>query len=356
MKFLKHSALQFALASVSLASIACSAYAQSGNLDFNTVIATWQPQQLSIESIDEAEEVLSSSRYLSASGDERERVTRFVNFIRKDITLLSAGQKERLVLLEARLLQGIHKFEQAQQHLKKINHSRSPAAQLLLADINMQQGNIKKAKEYCEKLVGQTSFLIAFTCMINADFSQNRDVKLLSKLSTFERYTSKARPAERQWFYEVLSDMALRIGNPEAAIKHLAKTNFEQLPISAMLVWADAHIALKNYETITSRLAAIVPVISTADDGLLLKWAIAERAQGIVLSEVQNQLAKNMEIRVWREDSSHAAQVATYFLEVEPDYPLALKFAELNWQFAQSLDDQDLLKRARQANGVSTNA
>ncbi|BCO20296.1 hypothetical protein KUC3_31530 [Alteromonas sp. KC3] len=356
MKFLKHSALQFALASVSLASIACSAYAQSRNLDFNTVIATWQPQQLSIESIDEAEEVLSSSRYLSASGDERERVTRFVNFMRKDITLLSAGQKERLVLLEARLLQGIHKFEQAQQHLKKINHSRSPAAQLLLADINMQQGNIKKAKEYCEKLVGQTSFLIAFTCMINADFSQNRDAKLLSKLSTFERYTSKARPAERQWFYEVLSDMALQLGNPETAIKHLAKTNFEQLPISAMLVWADAHFALENYETITSKLAYFVPDISTADDGLLLKWAIAERAQGIVLSEVQNQLAKNMEIRVWREDSSHAAQVATYFLEIEPDYPLALKFAELNWQFAQSLDDKRLLERARQANDVSTNA
>ncbi|MCB4437453.1 hypothetical protein LHL20_14560 [Alteromonas sp. McT4-15] len=356
MKFLKHSALQFALASVSLASIACSAYTQTGNLDFNTVIATWQPEQLSIESIDEAEEVLSSSRYLSASGDERERVTRFVNFMRNDIRLLSAGQKERLVLLEARLLQGIHKFEQAQQHLKKINHSRSPAAQLLLADINIQQGNIKKAKEYCEKLVGQTSFLIAFTCMINADFSQNRDVKLLNKLSAFERYTSKARPAERQWFYEVLSDMALRLGNPEAAITYLVKTNFEQLPISAMLVWADAHFALKNYETITSTLAAVVSDISTADDGLLLKWAIAERAQGIVLSEVQNQLAKNMEIRVWREDSSHAARVATYFLEIEPDYPLALKFAELNWQFAQSLDDQELLKRARQANGVSTNA
>ena len=70
--------------------------------------------------------------------------------MRNDIRLLSAGQKERLVLLEARLLQGIHKFEQAQQHLKKINHSRSPAAQLLLADINIQQGNIKKAKEYCK--------------------------------------------------------------------------------------------------------------------------------------------------------------------------------------------------------------
>ena len=58
--------------------------------------------------------------------------------------------------------------------------------------------------------------------------------------------------------------------------------------------------------------------------------------------------------RVWREDSSHAAQVATYFLEVEPNYALALKFAELNWQYAQNNSDKQLLERARQAKAVST--
>jgi hypothetical protein len=164
------------------------------------------------------------------------------------------------------------------------------------------------------------------------------------------------RPAERQWFYEVLADMSLQLGNAEAALEHLSQTEFKKLPISAMLVWADAHFALNNYKAVSSGFSNSVPDILTADDGLLLKWAIAERAQGIVRSEVQTQLAKNMEIRVWREDSSHAAQVATYFLEIEPNYPLALKFAEINWQYAQSLDDKNLLERARRANEVSTNA
>jgi len=99
-----------------------------------------------------------------------------------------------------------------------------------------------------------------------------------------------------------------------------------------------------------------MPNITKADDGLLLKWAIAERAQGIETSIVQSQLAKNMEVRVWREDSSHAAQVATYFLDIEPDYRIALKFAELNWKYAQALSDKNLLERARRANNVSTNA
>ena len=356
MKIIKCWSLKFAVASVFSAIATCSVYAQPETLNFDTVIATWQPQQLSIASFNEAEEILSSSRYLQAKGDERERIVRFTNIMRQKLDSLSAAQKERLVILEARLLQGIHKFEQAKQHLNQIAHLRSPAAQLLLADINIQQGNAKKAKENCEKLVGQTSFLIAFTCMVNADFSQNRDVKFLKKLSAFETYTSKARPAERQWFYEVLADMSLQLGNAESALDHLSQTAFEKLPISAMLVWADAHFMLKNYKAVSSGFTATVPDISTADDGLLLKWAVAERAQGIVRSEVQTQLAKNMEIRVWREDSSHAAQVATYFLEIAPDYPLALKFAEINWRYAQSLDDKNLLERARRANDVSPSA
>ena len=158
MKLMRSSTLILPIMSVLSALTVCSVSAQSEKLNYDTVIATWQPQQLSIASIDEAEKILTSSRYLQAKGDERERIVRFTDIMRQKFDSLNAGQKERLVVLEARLLQGIHKFEQAKQHLHKIARFRSPAAQLLLADINVQQGNTKKAKENCEKLVGQTSF------------------------------------------------------------------------------------------------------------------------------------------------------------------------------------------------------
>ena len=353
MKFVKYSALKFFLASTSLTLSTFSIYAQQQIPDINTVIASWEPEQLSITSLNEAEKVLSSSRYITAKGNERERVARFTNSMRANFTSLNAGQQERLVILEARLLQSTHRFEEAKQHLKQIVHFQSPAAHLLMADIATQQGDVKKAKENCEKLVGKTSFLIAFTCMVNAEFSQNAQPKLLQKLKAFETYTSNARPSERQWFYEVLADMSLQLGYPEAALSYLSQTEFEKLPISALLVWSDANFQLRNYEVVTATLAHN---IKKADDGLLLKWAIAERAQGITSSTVQSQLSKNMEIRVWREDSSHAAQVATYFLEVEQNYSLALKFAEINWQYAQASSDEELLERARQANDESTNA
>lgn len=351
MKFINTFTLRFLIAGLGLILPSAGSYASSQDeaMSYDTVIATWQPRHESIAHLNEAEKILTSSRYLTAGGDERERVTRFTNRLRNNFDTLNAGQKERLIILEARLLQGVHKFEQAKQHLSQITHYRSPAAQLLLADINIQQGNTEQAKHYCEQLVGQTSFLIAFTCMVNADFSENKDAKLLEKLNAFETYTSAARPDEKQWFYEVLADMSLQLGNAEEAIRYLNQTAFNALPISALLVWAEAHFKLGEFDTITNTLAAAVSDISTVDDGLLLKWAKAERAQGITSSNVQSRLAKNMEIRVWREDSSHAAQVATYFLEVQPNYALALKFAKLNWEYAQTNNDKQLFERAQKA-------
>ncbi|MBJ2127922.1 hypothetical protein JC525_03125 [Alteromonas sp. IB21] len=354
MQFIKTFAFILLLSNITLIPEPYAANIQNIEFNDNTVIATWQPERVLLTSFDEAEKLLSNSRYLFAQGDERKRVTRFTNAMRNNYDALNPGQKERLVILEARLLQGIHKFEQAEQQLAQISHFRSAAAHLLLADINVQQGDAKQAKRYCEQLVGQTSFLIAFTCIVNADFSQNAEPRLLQKLKAFEVYAGSATHSEQEWFYEVLADMSLQLGNAEEALQLLGKTEFSQLPISALLVWTEAHTSLGNYKTITETLEASVPDISTADDGLLLQWAKAERAQGINASNVQSQLAKNMEIRVWREDSSHAAQVATYFLEIEPNYSLALKFAELNWQYAQNKSDKQLLERARQEKAVAT--
>jgi len=131
MKLMRSSTLILPVMSVLSALTVCSVSAQSEKLNYDTVIATWQPRQLSIASIDEAEKILTSSRYLQAKGDERERIVRFTNIMRQKFDSLNAGQKERLVVLEARLLQGIHKFEQAKQHLNQIARFRSPAAQLL---------------------------------------------------------------------------------------------------------------------------------------------------------------------------------------------------------------------------------
>ncbi len=55
MKLMRSSTLILPIMSVLSALTVCSVSAQSEKLNYDTVIATWQPQQLSIVSIDEAE-------------------------------------------------------------------------------------------------------------------------------------------------------------------------------------------------------------------------------------------------------------------------------------------------------------
>jgi len=98
MKLMRSSTLILPIMSVLSALTVCSVSAQSEKFNYDTVIATWQPQQLSIASIDEAEKILTSSRYLQAKGDERERIVRFTNIMRQKFDSLNAGQKERLVV------------------------------------------------------------------------------------------------------------------------------------------------------------------------------------------------------------------------------------------------------------------
>ncbi|NDW22630.1 hypothetical protein [Alteromonas hispanica] len=338
-----------------------SSHPVKNQIDKNAIIATWQPDEKALTSLFEAEQLLSSSRYLSASGNERQRVSQFLHKLRSEQPVLRGTQLERVVILEAKLMQGIHKFDDAMSHLNTIDVSRSAAAQLLLADISIQQGNGNKAKQHCEHLLGKTSFMLSFGCVLNADFAISPSIEVYHKLKKFEQYSSlpssSSSPisssfenSEFIWFKETLASMALSVGQPELAIKQLAEFEIASLPISAIIIWADAHYASGQYGTITSTLERDVTDQSRLDDALLLRWVKAQKALGEDNTKEMRLLGERMKIRAWREDTSHAAQVANYYLDIDPQPELALKFAQLNWQYAQTEHDKALLERAEKAN------
>jgi hypothetical protein len=320
----------------------------------DTIIATWQPTTTTLSTISDAEKLLTASRFLSASGNERQQVTQFVNRLRSSQTKLSYEQRQRLVILEARLMQGVHKFDDALQHLNTIDTAYSGAAQLLLADINIQRGQGDKAKQHCEQLMGKTSFLLAFGCVLNADFSIAPSEDVYNKLQKFERYSSltnaeSTNVAEYIWYRETLASMALALEKPNLAIQQLSEFTLSTLPVSALITWADAHYATGHYDTITTVLAQEISDISRLDDALLLRWVKAQKALNLGDTKEMRLLSKRMQIRAWREDTSHAAQVASYYLDVDYQPKLALKFARLNWEYAQTKHDEHLLKRAENA-------
>jgi hypothetical protein len=75
----------------------------------------------------------------------------------------------------------------------------------------------------------------------------------------------------------------------------------------------------------------------------------AQKALNLDDTKEMRLLSKRMQIRAWREDTSHAAQVASYYLDVDYQPQLAIKFARLNWEYAQTKHDEHLLKRAEHA-------
>jgi hypothetical protein len=325
----------------------------------DTIIATWQPTTTTLSTISDAEKLLAASRFLSAKGNERQQVTQFVNKLRSSQRQLSYDQQQRLVILEARLMQGVHKFDDALQHLSTIDTSHSGASQLLLADINIQRGRGDKAKQHCEQLLGKTSFLLAFGCVLNADFSISPSMDVYNKLQKFERYSSltnteATNEAEYIWYRETLASMALALDKPKLAIQQLSEFTLSTLPVSALITWADAHYAAGHYDTIATVLDQEVSDISRLDDALLLRWVKAQKALNKEDTKEMRLLSKRMQIRAWREDTSHAAQVASYYLDVDYQPQVALKFARLNWEYAQTKHDEHLLKRAEDA--LSTKA
>ena len=325
----------------------------------DTIIATWQPTTTTLSTISDAEKLLAASRFLSAKGNERQQVTQFVNKLRSSQRQLSYDQQQRLVILEARLMQGVHKFDDALQHLSTIDTSHSGASQLLLADINIQRGRGDKAKQHCEQLLGKTSFLLAFGCVLNADFSISPSMDVYNKLQKFERYSSltnteATNEAEYIWYRETLASMALALDKPKLAIQQLSEFTLSTLPVSALITWADAHYAAGHYDTIATMLDQEVSDISRLDDALLLRWVKAQKALNKEDTKEMRLLSKRMQIRAWREDTSHAAQVASYYLDVDYQPQVALKFARLNWEYAQTKHDEHLLKRAEDA--LSTKA
>lgn len=349
----------------------------SGDIPSNKVIATWSAQPQAKMTIAQAQTVLSQSRYPDATGNERQQVIRFIHYQKQQKSSLSASAQTQLMVLEAKVLQGTHQFREAEAILNEIKTPLYAPALLLLADINIQQGNPAAAKKYCQQLVGKTSYLLAFTCILNAEFTLNTNSASYEKLLNLEAFAEKSRvdkmnanntsikqvgASERLWYYETLAAMAYTLDKPEAALSHLNKIDTQKLPVSALLLWSDAKLKLSKSQDVIKRLTAIQTAANrnsnstgkNIDDGLLLRMAKAERQISLHDTEIQKQLADRMALRTWREDVSHAAQVASYFLDIDYKPAIALKFARLNWQAAQTRSDARLLARAESAVATSS--
>ena len=263
----------------------------------------------------------------------------------------------------ANVLQHYHQFDQAQQLLSQILLKKPDhvSAWLMKANIHMVQGDLAEAKRACLQVLGQGSLFISSVCVLEINAEQGQVAQSYKQLNQLVDVAGEIPREQAIWLNQILADLAQRQHLPEQAIKHLSGYPLAQMPISYLALWADIHLEQQHEKIVLDNLGLIVLASDSFDDALLLRLALAEQSLNLPLDSVlnsnhnaeskawQQRLTQRIEIRLQRNDTAHAADIARYYLDISPDASKALHWAKINWQQAKLGPDKQILERAKAA-------
>lgn len=266
--------------------------------------------------------------------------------------LLEAPDDLELQLYSATVLQYYHQFSQAQQILNEIVQRQpdNESAWLMKANIHLVQGELAAAKRACLQLLGQGSLVISAACVLEVSAEQGLVEESYQQLQRIIQTAGEIQVEQNLWLNQILADLAQRQQLPQQALAHLAGYPLVQAPVSYLALWADIHLSQQQGQTVLDTLGPIVQASDSFDDALLLRLALAEQLSKSTGDIWQQRLSQRIEIRLQRNDTAHAADIARYYLDIVPDSVKALHWAKINWQQAKLGPDLRLLKRAKAAN------
>ena len=150
-----------------------------------------------------------------------------------------------------------------------------------------------------------------------------------------------------------MADLAQRQQLTQQANEHLTGYPLTEMPVSYLALWADIQLSEQQNDSVLNKLGPIVLSSDSFDDALLLRLALAEQninISGNSTSTIwKNRLKQRIDIRLKRNDTAHAADIARYYLDIKPDQSKALYWAKINWQQAKLHADKRILERAKAA-------
>ena len=261
-----------------------------------------------------------------------------------------------LQFYSATVLQHYHQFEQAQLLLSQIVKQQpdNVSAWLMKANIHLVQGDLVAAKQACLQTLGQSSLLVSTACVLEVNAEQGQVAQSYQQLQHVVKLAGDIPLKQNFWLKQILADLAQRQQLAEQARQHLSGLPLAQAPVSYLALWADIHLTLRQDDIILEKLAPIVLASDSYDDALLLRLALAEQRKNSSSypgkhsnsTAWQQRFTQRIEIRLQRNDTAHAADIARYYLDISPDAIKALHWAKINWQQAKLAPDAHLLKRA----------
>ncbi|WP_416307317.1 tetratricopeptide repeat protein [Neptunicella sp. SCSIO 80796] len=252
--------------------------------------------------------------------------------------------------LWARVLQHQHHFEQAQQALQRIlnDDPTNINSWLLKANIHLVSNQPQQAKQACLQLLGKADMLTVSTCALEASSYQDKLLSSYQQLLAIKQQTNFDDLSTQLWVTQILADMAVRLNKLAEAAVLLDNQDLQKLPLSYLVQWADVQLSLNHHRQVLEQLGKVVQKNSFMDDALLLRLAIAEKRESSGQDTTwSSRFSRRVTLRELRQDESHAADLARFYMDVTPNPQKAQYWAKMNWRDAKLVADKKLLERAR---------
>lgn len=277
-------------------------------------------------------------------------VSEWASVVEKNPALLSSSDVSQLKLFEAQLLQKKHRFKEALQKLKAIDTNDRLFAQALLIEsrIHHIQGQYDKVRQSCSQLLNQKLPLFAQLCLIETEALAGQPEKTYKLLSDFNTRYAHSSEEVINWYHQVAGSIARILNKTSIAQQHFS-FNLNQAPNSQWFQWADMALSNGNANLVLTKMKQLKNPDIELEDGLIIRMARAEKMLGNN-NELKILAKQRIELRVQRNDQLHAADIAYYYLHIDPQPEKALYWADKNWQAVKEPADSELLILAQQMN------
>jgi len=258
---------------------------------------------------------------------------------------------EALVLM-ATSLQSLHRFDEAQTLLTRALQADPGNAQAWLTKATLLQvrGNFAQAVAACANLIEIADPHVALACVASArsmSGALGESYRALSKLTAPDPNADD--PQVRSWLLGQLGEMAVRLGDTDAAQEHfLAALAADPQDNYVKGELSDLYLRQARYDEVLSLLKD-----SEGNDALLLRLAIADHDSGTARGKWARMYQERLDAALRAGDMTHSREHARFLLEVRGDTAAALQMAERNWQVQREPADIRIYWNAARESGKS---
>jgi len=266
----------------------------------------------------------------------------------------------------AYIQQHSHHFDAALETLASVLAAPDPPpeAYLLRASIRITRGELLLARQDCRALLGKVRALVVATCAAQAAANAAaiaRSRAILTQLletnvtadapGNLQPHALPEMDDERAWALGVLAELAMRAGDPSHAERYYRE--------ALSLTPGDAYLRARLADLLLDQrrfheVMALMPS-NKVDDGLLLRWAIAERRSNRHCTPCETLAMRYAQLRR-RGEQPHERDYARFLLHITGDTHAALEAAQRNWALQKEPSDARVLWEAARARNDATAA